>query len=431
MRPRVSLPGTLNESVRPLIKPLALLLSGQVIAAALGLLLGKATAIYIEPDELGKYNLAFSGLNLAHVLLVVPILQSFKASQTQVGVRPAFTYYWRLLVYVYGATLLALWVSGYVLDQVGLTLLIGVAAVGQGVYAGSTDFLNLSGRRRLYTALQIGYAAVNLLLFGLLVVLCQQSSAVALWGCLALTNGCFALLTFSLAIPIAQSTDAPDTPSAAGPTWDSFVQYATPLIRLAAWGWVLNYGDRYIIGLYLTEADVGQYSVGYSLGAKLVILVAPFVAHSTQQIYAMRAGGASIHATWPAQRNYLIAYTTIALCLCTGYYLLRNPLGTLLLSNQYRQAFQIGPLVAFGYLFLTLIHLLEVQWYAYGLTKLIYRTTLVGAVANVLLNLLLIPRFGVYGAAYACVGGFLGQFLLACYFYRNNLRQADAIPVYQ
>ena len=401
-------------------KEFTVLAGGQMLTALAGLGLGKAMAWYVPPAQLGQYALGFSGLTAAHVLLVVPILQAFKAEQARVGAGAALAFHKPLLVWAYAGIVGGLVLAGYVAHALPLTLLMSVAVVGQGVQSGALDYLNLTGQPRLYTGFLVGYALVNLLLFSLWVVCFGPPTALTLWGCLAVANGLFASLALRAA---TQRHKQPNPHPTTQPlTWRRFRAYARPLVILAFWGWLINYGDRYLIGLYLTEADVGQYSVGYGLGAKLVLLAGPFVAHSSRRVYALRAANAPLWAVWRVQRTYLLAYAALGGLACLVFYLLRYPLGLLLLARTYQTAFTIAPVVAAGYLLLTLIHLLEVQWYAYGLTKLVLWNNVAGAVANVGFNLLLIPRVGLMGSAYAALLGFLVQFLVAGLLYSYHLR---------
>lgn len=404
----------------PIAKEFALLFGAQLLTAVAGLLLGKATASYMPPAELGDYNLLLSGLTLGHVVLIVPILQSFKAEQARVGVEAALSVHRRLLGWAYVGLVGGLLLAGYVAHALPVALLMGMAVVGQGVQSGSLDYLNLTGQQRRYAGFQVGYALTNLLLFCIWVIYADQPTMLALWGCLATANVLFAGLSLRAATLSRTATTA--RPTTDQPNWRRFWSYARPLVALAGWGWVINYGDRYLISLYLSEADVGQYSVGYGLGAKLILLVSPFVVHSSRRVYALRAVNTPLRAVWLVQRAYLLTYAGLGGLACFVFYIFRQPLGLLLLSPTYETAFTIGPIVATGYLLLTLIHLLEVQWYAYGLTKLVLWNSIAGAIANVSFNLLLIPRFGLIGSAYAALLGFFVQLITAGLLYAWNLR---------
>jgi O-antigen/teichoic acid export membrane protein len=76
--------------------------------------------------------------------------------------------------------------------------------------------------------------------------------------------------------------------------------------------------------------------------------------------------------------------------------------------------------VALGYLFLTSIHLLELKWYTFGQTRNILWHTLFGVVVNLALNVLLIPRLGLVGAAWATAIGYAAQFALAHFLFTHD-----------
>jgi O-antigen/teichoic acid export membrane protein len=105
---------------------------------------------------------------------------------------------------------------------------------------------------------------------------------------------------------------------------------------------------------------------------------------------------------------------------CLAFFLGRNLIGTLLLSAQYEQAMIVAPIVATGYLFLTSIHLFELKWYAFGQTRYILWHTLFGVVVNLALNVLLIPRLGIIGAAWATTIGYTAQFAIAYWLFRRT-----------
>ncbi|MEZ0610034.1 lipopolysaccharide biosynthesis protein [Fibrella sp. WM1] len=97
----------------------------------------------------------------------------------------------------------------------------------------------------------------------------------------------------------------------------------------------------------------------------------------------------------------------------------------MLLSEAYRPAFLIAPTVALGYLFLTLIHLHEIKWYVYGQTTFILGHYAAGAIVNITLNGLLIPWWGLPGAAIATVCSCLLQLGLVMYMYHCNRRNVS------
>ncbi len=399
----------------------ASLFSGQMLNALAGLALVKAVAIYVPPSEWGIYSLALSTMTLGHALLVGPVLQSLKVAQAKDGWLAVLPFYRRVLLCIYALVLVAALGLGIWAGHVGMALLVWLAAAGQGTYSLSSEFMNLSGRFKTFSVIQASYGLVNLAFFGGVVVLGGRANADGLWLVLVLLNGLFAISTSLLMRKHLGRLNAPTTSVPSAELLARLRRFATPLLALAVASWLINYADRYLISYLLTTADVGIYSIGYGIGAKMLLLVGPFIIHLSSRLYQLRGNGGSGLAAWHLQRRYLLPYASVGLLACLVFYLGQNWIGSLVLSEQYRAAFAIGPIVAAGYLCLTLINLLEIKWYAYSQTKYLLIHTTVGAIVNISLNLLLIPVMGLIGAALATLLGYLTQLLLVSWLYRCSL----------
>ena len=395
---------------------LLLLMSGQGVVALAGLAYGKLTAIYIPPAVWGDYSLLFVAMTLLQSLFITPTLQSFKAALVQFPKQQAVTFYGRLLLFIYLILLLPIFLLG-IYYQRSIFSLIWLAALGQGIVQFGSNYLNALGQHRRYTLLQTGYSIATLIGFGFIVVALEQRTVAGLWQVLLVVNVIWAAIAgWQLmgdnkdVFRSAATTDLSELRQACK-------RYVWPLLSLALWGWLINYADRYLIRFYLTDADVGQYTMGYSLGSKLLLVIAPVLSFLSPQILRLRATGESSETAnqliWP----YLFYYVLLAGTGCLIFYLGREWIGELLLSDRYAPAFLVGPIVAIGYLFLTSIHVLELKWYAFGQTRFVLWHNVLGAFLNIGFNFLLIPRMGILGAALATLLGFFGQFLLAIWLF--------------
>ena len=400
---------------------LTTLMSGQVVTALAGLSYGKLTSVYIPPSVWGDYSLFVVIVTLVHGLFITPTLQSFKAALVQFSHHVVISFYGSalLLIYCIAGLILALWTSwhGY-----NMTIsLIWIAMAGQGFYQLGCNYLNTLGQHWSYTLLQTGYAIGTILGFMFVIIGLNEHTVTGLWQATALINTCAAVIVSwyltrhdTLVVHSATVTDFK-------PLIPNYRQYVWPLLSLACWTWLINYADRYLIRFYHTDVDVGQYAMGYSLGSKLVLLVAPLLAFLSPKILQLRAAGQPAQAANGLIYSYLIRYLVLAGVGCGLFYIHREWIGRLLLSEHYAPAFSVGPIVALGYLFLTSIHLLELKWYAFGQTWFILWHNVFGTLLNLGFNLLLIPRLGILGAALAMLLGFAGQFLLALgLFYVNK-----------
>lgn len=388
-------------------QPVSLLLIGQVVAALVGLVYGKLTALYIPPAELGAYNLWYAGMMFLFSLLISPVVQSFKASLATQELARSLPLHGGVLLISYSVVLLSLLGIIGGAGNYQIALLVWVASVGQCLYALGNDFLIARGRYKTFTVLQIGYALGNVLLFVLINVQWKWQSMAGLWWALAILNAVFASLSFRHLWATAQvNFMAAGTWSIRryGPELQAIRQYALPLAGMAFWAWLLNYADRYLIRYYLTDDAVGYYTMGYGVGSKLLLLSTPFVTHLTGIAIRQRKAGESVKTLSQMQRKYVLLYVGVASLACLTLYVGQDWFGALLLSARYQTAFQLAPLIAVSYLFLTTCHLFEVNWYVNGQTKFILWHNVAGALANIGLNMWLIPIYGILGAALAMIG---------------------------
>jgi O-antigen/teichoic acid export membrane protein len=398
-------------------RELLLLGLGQAVVAIAGLVYGKLTALYIPPDEWGAYGLMLSGMTLFHGFFVTPTTQSFKVSLSRFPHGSVIRFYSQILmrIYLIGGLIVALLVA--VDWQDTILILVWIVAIGQGIYQLGNDYRNVLGNHLGYTITQVSYGLGNLLLFSLLIINTKTYTASRLWQSLALLNTIFASFAiWRLATPQPINFTQGKTVNRTELT-QACRQYISPLLSLALWNWLSNYADRFLIRLYLTDADVGQYGMGYSIGSKMLLISAPLLAFLSPQVLQLRAHDQSSKTVNSLLIRYLLLYAVVAGIACLLFYVGRNWIGKLLLSEYYKPAFLIGPLVAIGYLFLTSIHILEVKWYAFDQTRFVLWHHIAGALLNIVLNFILIPQLGIIGAALATLLAFAGQFMLAVWLF--------------
>lgn len=185
---------------------------------------------------------------------------------------------------------------------------------------------------------------------------------------------------------------------------------ALPLLPNFLIYWVFNSSDRIMITNLLNVGESGIYSVGSKLG------------HASQLIYTAFAGGWQYFAFSTMKENdqvksnsrifeYLgvISFASAALICAWSY-----PIYKLLFEEEYVRSFIVAP-----YLFLAplLQMLYQVASNQFLVAKRTWPNMLilsVGAVANVFLNLLLIPAIGIEGAAIATLIGYSISDVICC-----------------
>lgn len=159
------------------------------------------------------------------------------------------------------------------------------------------------------------------------------------------------------------------------------------------------YVDQIVIALLMDTESVGIYAAASRISQQLYILPSMLVAAYYPRL-------THIHAESPAAfdkgfKALSVVLITLALLLWAAVLLLSDPLWMLALGSQFNGMATILKLHSLGLIFVSL-NVISGRWYVMqGLQKLTLVRQLLTAGLNVLLNFLLIPFFGLNGAAYA------------------------------
>lgn len=187
------------------------------------------------------------------------------------------------------------------------------------------------------------------------------------------------------------------------------LRFGLPLVPAGFAVWGLNWMDRIFLVEYTDLADVGRYSLAYSLGYLAIQLIA-------NPIWTMYPTAAAEH--WnreePESVQHLFERTAGAMLLLiapivAGTAVLGPLVLALLAPPSFSSAAPVISLVVAAYLFLMLSAYYET---AMGLAFRQWLSTVAVALAftvNLALNVLLIPPYGILGAAIATMVGFLVQ----------------------
>jgi O-antigen/teichoic acid export membrane protein len=156
---------------------------------------------------------------------------------------------------------------------------------------------------------------------------------------------------------------------------------------------VLGFGDRYLIVLFMTVADVGRYQPGYALGSLIIALVAladtvlvPTLARLID--LDQQAKAEELFA------GFLRLFLMVAIPFAVGALMIGPSLIAMLTNQEIGLASRwVVPLVAVGTLFYGIMRLASLIAYVLGRTRIILGANLLGAALNLALNLALLPIF--------------------------------------
>jgi O-antigen/teichoic acid export membrane protein len=191
----------------------------------------------------------------------------------------------------------------------------------------------------------------------------------------------------------------------------SLIVFGAPLVIWEISSFVLHFSDRYFLRASASLADVGVYSLAY----KFAMLVAMFVSGPFGNIWFPKAfeleriGHASASkALWDIARMYNLVLVSVAVAIA----LVARDTIRLVTGPEFHAASDSVPLLALGMVFFGYRPLAQYGALVRERSDLVAKASAVAAVAVLLLNAFLIPRWGVNGAAAATATAFAVEFFV-------------------
>ncbi len=381
--------------------------------ALLVLILGKLIAVYVAPGDFGIYSLQFAAYTFILTFWVHPYLQFAKATNKtllpRIGSRP----YFLLLSCVVGIALLVLLGLMYFIFGMELSwlyILIPGFLVLSAVHRLVVDYLKVDNQLITASGMEVwkAFAGLGIALLIFVVGMDLENDVENLWG---IQFGGVALgLIYFLSKYRAYAVKFPVSVK---PFVRKYFRFAGPLMFLAIWSWCNNYFDRYAIEYFLSEKEVGIYNANYGVGSKYFLVLYPiFTTLLTPSVFGLRKVKDKKRTIF----KYSLAYVVFGLVSLFLIYIFREPIGYLLLSDAYSDGFDLIFWIALAYFFLTLAYIYESILYAEERSMSILIGTVLSALTNIGLNVILIPYYGIWGAAIASGIGFTVH--LGYIFYR-------------
>ena len=193
------------------------------------------------------------------------------------------------------------------------------------------------------------------------------------------------------------------------------LKFSLPLVPSTFLHIIINVADRIILERYVPLAALGIYSVSYTLGTVLQIFVySSYLAF--EPIVFSKIGKVDFSKTIIKIRKY---YLFVIFSLSFLYVLFSKEILLIMASSKFSSGYKVIPIIVFATIFLSENYLFGTILIGIKKTKISLILNLIGAVINVIVNLLLIPVIGIYGAAISTLTSYLVMFCLF-YFYLNK-----------
>lgn len=189
--------------------------------------------------------------------------------------------------------------------------------------------------------------------------------------------------------------------------------YSIPLLMEAMNLWVMDLSDRFIIKFYIGLDAVGVYGVAYKLGISIYFLQIIF--NLIWQEESFKDDG---NEQIPVRNAFI--FNNLARLLFSAFTILLPFFDLyikLFVDKRYADASSYLALILGGIIFSSLSSFWGIKYQVSKNTKGSLYTSLTGGIANIVLNFLLVPIIGLYGAA---LSTFVSFFIIFVIRIRNS-----------
>ena len=199
------------------------------------------------------------------------------------------------------------------------------------------------------------------------------------------------------------------------------LKYSTPLVpNLLAW-WLNSASDRMFILLFIGASANGIYAMASKIPNILSTLMTIFLQSwqiSVVEEYDSEHGKRFI-------TNVFQVFTTAVFVIAIGILTFLKPIFQLLVSPAYFIGWQVAPFLLLSIIYSNAASFLGTIYTATKKTVPIMYTTVIGAIVNIVLSIVIIPFIGIYGAAIANIF----SFALVSFFRFKDIIKANKISI--
>lgn len=173
--------------------------------------------------------------------------------------------------------------------------------------------------------------------------------------------------------------------------------YSIPLIPNSIFWWIMQSADRYVIVYMLSSAENGLYAVANKIPTLITTISSIFF--QAWQLSAVEEAQSDRKNQF--YTNVFQALSMILLLATSFIMVILRPLYYVLTEESYRIGWTCTPFLLCAMVYSCYSSFLGTNYMAMKKTKAVFLTTVLGAVLNIGLNILLIPIMGIEGAALA------------------------------
>jgi O-antigen/teichoic acid export membrane protein len=257
-------------------------------------------------------------------------------------------------------------------------------------------FLRAEGKTKTYNLVEISVKAATVLLACTLLLTWRRTLSVFFGSTLAVEMMGILVLVFSL-----YKRDLLDFTAVDWSYFRSAAVFAFPLIGYEIASVILDSGDRLLVQHYLGSEQLGYYSAAYNVSTYVEESLMVPINLALFPIYMkiwVEKGKEETQAFLSRSLNNFLALAVAIVCVV---FLTSQDVIIVLASRKFQEAHRLLPILVIGLLVYAVHIFLNAALLIHRKTTTMTALVLYTCGANIILNIILIPRIGIQGAAVA------------------------------
>lgn len=182
----------------------------------------------------------------------------------------------------------------------------------------------------------------------------------------------------------------------------NILAFSLPMVPTLLTAWVLNMSNRIFIEQYFSLKEVGVFSLAFKISSVTTILLGAMFTAYNPVFFQLASEENQVVAKDKINKTNT-SIIVFAFVLCFGVAFFSKELITFFLDEKFVEAANIVPLIVLSNFFIQISGLYNLMIYQSKKSTIIMSISIIGALFSVLFNFMLIPVYGIFGAALAAI----------------------------
>ncbi len=187
----------------------------------------------------------------------------------------------------------------------------------------------------------------------------------------------------------------------------NMLKYSIPLVPTVILWWIINVSDRYMVTYFIDSSANGLYTAASKIPNFVIMFSSIFI--DAWQLSAVDEYDSDSKADFFTK--VFRVYSGGVFAVASGLILACQLITKILVADSYYDSWQYVPILVMSTTMSCLVNFLASVYMAEKKSMMAMATAMSGAVTNIVLNFILIPRMGANGAAVATVCSFIVVFV--------------------